>query len=308
MTAGDRIGGMDAEETARRALAWAAADAAGPPPSGPLRDPGSLARPTLEALSALGDLVRDTGARLGAGRPPLGDRGAAGPGALFLAAAAGGWNDRPATAKRLAELIDPPGLADAAPAEGAWLDALARHAVVEPWLRVPGAPAAETLLSASPLTAVLHRPAAGGERTAGTARQTAVAVAMLARPRGAEVLRSALARWHADPAVLAWRTDVLARIAQADRAEQPFVADVYVTALLRHRADWDQRRREAARALAGRGQPGELAIRTVAYWAPLADLKRREPELVRARRVLTEAEDWLTLVRRYRLDVRGGGR
>ncbi|MEY9927468.1 hypothetical protein ABH926_002102 [Catenulispora sp. GP43] len=307
MTAVSPALGLDAEATARRAVAWAAAagpdparpdSGAGPPPYGPLRAAGSLARPTPESVSALGELVRDTAARLGAGRPPFADHGGAGPGALFLAAAAGGRKE-PLTATRLTELIDVPELVGSAPAEGAWLDAFARHAVVGPWLGVPDSPT-EALLLASPLTEVLYRPAAARGKT-GTARQVALAVGMLARPRGTEVLRAAAAGWSADPAVLAWRTGLLRRLVQDGPAERRFVADVYVTARLWHGAEWDRRVRWAGRALTDPKTISDLAIRTLEYWAPLAVLERGGSLLVRERRPLRAAEAVLALVRRHRL-------
>jgi hypothetical protein len=308
------VTGMNAETTARRALTWAASagsshaapvPAAGPPPSGPLRDPGSLARPAQETLALLGKLVRDSGARLGAGRPPFGDHGAAGLGAILLAAAAGGRMEF-RQAQRLAELIPPPQLTSSSSAPGAWLDALARHVVVAPWLTVTGAPT-DTLLRSSPLTAVLHRPAADDEGMS-MAKEIAVAVAMLSRPRGAEVLRGTLSRWAADPVVLGWRTSLLRRLSQGNDAEQRFTADGYVTALVKHGAQWRQRWQEAGRNLAGQGRPDDLMVATVAYWAPLADLAGRDPDLIRQRRVLAGAADVLGLVRRHRLGTTGGGR
>jgi len=246
----------------------------------------------------LSDLIRDTGARLGAGRPPFGDRGAAGLGALFLAAGAGGRKELRA-ATGLIELIGPPSLTGPAPVAGAWLDALARHAVARPWLGVPDAPT-EALLLASPLTEVLHRPAAVRIRT-GTARQVAVAVAMLSRPRGAEVLRAAMAGWSADPAVLAWRTDFLRRLMHQGPAQQRIVADVYVTARLWHGEEWDRRVQQASRALGDRGSLSDLAIRTVAYWGPLAVLEGDNPRLVHERRALVGAQAAIEAARRHRL-------
>jgi hypothetical protein len=180
--------------------------------------------------------------------------------------------------------------------------------VAEPFLGAPSPdtePFAETVLRLSPLTSVLHRPTlAALDR--GAAAETAAAAALLSRPRGAEVLRTALARWCADPEVLRWRTDLLARFALPQEPSRRDVAlDTYVTARLRHGAAWDERLRAAARGLAGRGAPAAVHIATARYWAPLAALWRTDPDLVRSRPYLTGCEAALALVQRYGLPATG---
>lgn len=312
-------------------------------PSGPLSSPRSLATPSPATLALLGEMVRDAAARLGAGSPPFGDPGPIGLGALFLAAAVGGrW--QPEAAQIVAEALRPPAPARPVPAPGAWADAMARHAVVAPVLGHASALAAdepipdgdeekpsdagqdddrsaglggatnplealaESLLRLSPLTAVLHRPAASGQhgRRPETVTHAAMAIALAARPRGAEVLRTAIARWSADPAVLSWRTDLLTRLGTSpEEQHRALVADTYTVARLRHGSEWDSRIRTAARALARSGQPDALSLATVRYWSPLEALARRDPDLLRMRPLLTGEDRALKLVRRYRLDVAG---
>jgi hypothetical protein len=289
----------EAEQTARRVLAWAAAPS-GAPPVGGLRGVGSLASDT-RAQEAFRSLARQSVARLGAGRPPLGDPGPVGPGGLFLAAAIGARAlVRPA--RQLTVLVPPPPLGPRAP-EGSWADALARHAVVAPVLgvdlarapvvaspaspvdpavEIAGArdqdaaagqtvgdapadeePLAEALLRASPLTTVLYRPAAGRREQALDA-----ALALLARPQGARVLAAAIARWTPDPLVMRWRESLLAALSGEHWAA---VVAVYGAARLCHGEDWDRRLTAAAGALDAPGErrPDELTLATIGFWGAL---------------------------------------
>lgn len=287
----------DAEQTARRVLAWAAAPS-GAPPVGGLRGVGSLASDT-RAQEAFRSLARQAVARLAAGRPPLGDPGPVGPGGLFLAAAIGARAlVRPA--RQLTVLVPPPSLGPRAP-EGSWADALARHAVVAPVLAVDVAraplvaspaspvgpaveiaadrgdaagatagdapadeePLAEALLRASPLTAVLYRPAADRPEQALDA-----ALALLARPQGARVLAVAIARWTPDPLVMRWRESLLAALSGEHWAA---VVAVYGAARLCHGEDWDRRLTAAAGALDAPGErrPDELTLATIGFWGAL---------------------------------------
>ncbi len=104
--------------------------------------------------------------------------------------------------------------------------------------------------------------------------------------------------------MLAWRAELLTRLSN-DHPD--VVLDVYLLARLRHGADWDGRLGAAARALAGTGPPDDLPVATIRFWAPLAVLDQRDPELIRSRMFLDGHRDALTLVRRYRLAVSAAG-
>jgi hypothetical protein len=316
---------MNAETTACQVLTWAGDTTAGragspavPPPTGPLRDTSALGRPGAATLRALRALTRDTAARLGAGSPPFADPAPVGPGALLMAAAVGG-RAQPGPARTLAEAAPAAGLS----AAGGWADALARHAVVAPALaacrrteataagttggaatdRSIDAELAETLLRASILTAVLHRPPLGRLRAGATAAEVAAAAGLLTRPRGRAVLTTALAAWSADPAVLDWRAELLTRLS----IDHPgVVLDVYLLARLRHGAVWDRRLAWAARALSGVGLPDDLPLATVRFWAPLAGVNQRDPDLIRSRALLDGHRAAVDLVRRYRLGLSAG--
>src|SRR5271169_3070331 len=91
---------MTAMATAAAVLAWAAdpAGAERAAPAGSLSSADALTSPSPEVRAGLQELARRTAARLGAGRPPLGDDGPVGLGAVLLAAAAGGRADQQASA------------------------------------------------------------------------------------------------------------------------------------------------------------------------------------------------------------------
>ena len=268
------VGGWSATagETTRRVLEWAAAPS-GAPPGGSLRGIGTLTS-DFAAREALRRLVRTAAARIGAGCPPFGDAGPAGPGGLVLAAAIGtrAVSDH---ARRLAELVPPPTL-DRRTDTG-WTEALARHAVVEPTLGLTldyrGAstprdegrdePLSEALLRASPLTAVLHRPVDGQNE-----RALDAALGLIVRPHGRRVLAATVCRWSPDHRVMSWRQRLLRDLA-AEHWET--VVAVYAAARLRHGAEWDQRLSEAGAELntPGATRPGPLPLATVAFWGAL---------------------------------------
>lgn len=322
---------MDTVTTTTQVLAWAAGAGAWtapatrpvPPPAGSLRATTRLLRPDGELRTALGTLTRDTAARLGAGRPPFGDDGPVGAGPLLLAAAIGARHD-PA---RAGDLI---GVAPRLPAgvPGRWVDAIARHGVVEPVLRVgrrirpgdrnAGPPSAaadrpatserlepdfiDTLLAATPLSAVLYRPPRRrvAQRTVGA--EVATAFDLIGRPRGARVLTAALAAWAPEADVLAWRADLLSRLSGP---HPDVVVAVYLLARQRHGGDWDRMLAGADRRLRT-GHPDDLAIATISFWAPLARLHRRDPALLRRQETLAGVRPALSLVDRYRLASTAG--
>jgi hypothetical protein len=296
----------NAETTARRVLEWAAQPpdpAGGALPSGSLRSAAALAAPTAATITALAALVRRTGARIGTGSPAFGDRSPAGPGAILLAAAIGG-RAQAAPARLLAEAVRPPRLG----ATG-WADALARHAVLQPALSqlTPDDGSAESLvellLRCSPLTAVLHRPPAVALAEGATANEVAAVTSLLTRPRGVDVLQATLSRFSADPAVLAWRTELLTRLG-VDRPV--FVLDTYLTARLRHGPEWDEALARARRAFSLVSGPDELCIATARYWLPLSRLCRSHPVLLRERPLMTGYQEALRLVEgRHRRSIAG---
>ena len=307
-----------AAQTAYQVLVWAA----GPgsvPPSGSLRAVGELPG-NASAVHALQMLARALAARTGAGWPMLGDGEAIGPGALFLAAAIGG-RLQPDLAGRLTALVVPPALNRTS--RTGWADAFARHAVVEPALAagtvVAGAstgpvqqpglvapglaaalsrPLADSLLRASPLSAVLIRPADGQATLAADA-----ALGLLARPRGTDVLATVLSPWHANAEVLSWRARLLSRLAASHPGA---VLEVYAAARLCHGAEWDRQLSVAAAALraAASSRPDERSLATVQFWAPM--LVRQVQEQLPRRRLLSGYDGALGLIRQYGLQTVGG--
>ena len=322
---------MNAETTALRVLRWAV-EGKGLPPGGPLQHTAGLIDPGTEARTALAELIGRYAALHGAGRPPLGDPEPAGPGPLLLAAAIGGRME-PDSACAVAEALPPRGPTERG---GGWCDALARHAVVAPFLngmaaaearaegpageqaeaRADGKPApqgavavgraeaeanerriAEVLLDASPLSAVLYRPAAGRLSLGATAAVRTAAL-LADRPAGRRLLCNELAAWHGHVRVLEWRAQLLARLS-TDHPE--VVLDTYLAARLRYGKDWDGRIGAARRRLAGRSLPDELTLATVRFWGPFATLVRRHPHLPATRPLLVGHRPAVELVHRYRL-------
>lgn len=178
-------------------------------------------------------------------------------------------------------------------------------------------PLPELLLEASPLTAVLLRPplrapAPGGAEPAAGSTSFAVAAAgqavttavtLLSRPRGPEVLATALAAWSPSSQVLAWRADLLSRL----RLDHPgLLLDVYFLARSRFAAEWDRRVAWAERQIAARGAPDPLAIATLRFWAPLAALERAASGPLSGLRPLLAGQDKaVDLVRKFSLDQTG---
>jgi len=308
---------VNALTTALRVLGWAV-EGRGLPPGGPLQHTARLIDPGADARTALAELMRHFAARHGAGRPPLGDPEPAGAGGVLLAAAIGGRME-PDSACAVAEAVPPRNLSGRA---GGWSDAFARHAVVDPFLnglsRFEGKPSAqgavgmgraeaeanelriaEVLLDASPLTAVLYRPAAGRLSLGATAAVRTAAL-LVARPAGRRLLCNGLAAWQGQAPVLDWRSQLLTRLS-VDHPE--VVLDTYLAARLRYGQEWDQQVSAARRRLTARALPDELTLATVRFWAPLADLARRHPNLPATRPLLVGHQPAVELVRRYRLNL-----
>lgn len=279
---------MTALATASRVLAWAAWPV-GSPPVGDLDDATALAVPPAQARELLQRLTVRTAAVLGAGGQPFGDHGPVGLGALLLAAAVGGRRD-PDAARSVACTAAPPRLTASDmtgrdPAAGpGWADAVARHGVVAPVARPQAGISAsdeliESLLAASPLTAVTVRPPREQFRAANGEAPLETVAALLGRPHGNDVLTSALAAPTRDADILTWRTRILTWLANADRET---LLGVYLAARLRHGAEWDDLLEWAALSFGQSG--GRVAV--LRFWAPLATLDRSDRAVLRSQHFL----------------------
>lgn len=294
---------MNAELTARRVLTWAISPV-GPPPNGSLREAAALASPEPATRELVGELARRTAARMGAGAPPFGDPAPIGCGAVLLAAAVGG-RQQPGQARQLAEAVRPARTGRSA----GWYDLVARHGLVDAVLSAPleaakadQEPLAETLLEASTLSAILHRPPLRRLTARTTATEVTAAEALLGLPRGPEVLAAGLAPWSSQHTVLAWRLELLTRLAP----DYPdLLLDTYTLARLRHGPDWDLRLTWARRQLSLPGPPDRLAIATAAFWSPLARFVQRGTLLSGVRPLLDGHQPALQLVQRHRLTTTG---
>jgi hypothetical protein len=152
----------------------------------------------------------------------------------------------------------------------------------------------QVLLRASPLSAVLVRPADGH-----TERATEVALGLLRRPRGSDLLASVLSAWWPDADLLHWRSQLLSRVAASHPA---FVAEVYAAARLRWTSEWNQRLSWAGRKIDSTPvaqPPDDLAVATIRYWSALET--RQVRERLRCSPVLAGYDDILALVRRHGL-------
>jgi FtsH ternary system domain X1 len=150
---------------------------------------------------------------------------------------------------------------------------------------------AESLLAASPLTAVLVRPP--HEARPGDADDPLdVAAALYKRPRGKEVLITAFAAPDGDARVMNWRARVLTWLAGHDRDA---LLDVYLAARLRHGAEWDAILDQAAT------QSGRLIGRQelARFWAPLAALDKADRKLLRSQPFLNGYRRALDLAAPY---------
>jgi hypothetical protein len=260
---------MDALTTARRVLRWSLYPA-GSPPLGTLAGVSALASPDEQTKTALRHLAGATAARCGAGPEPLGDSSPIGLDAILIASAIGGRGQGTLSQSVLGVVRR---LRLTRRSEG-WAECLARHAVVFPAVSLPAAAGglpedlADSLAEVSPLTMVLRRPPESAQATA-----RATASRLLDRPRGTQVLVGALARPSTEAEVLAWRWQLLEQLRQERTAT---MLDVYVAALLWHRAAWDVRIQAAHQELSGRSRPSDLTIATLRYWLPLALLRRDE--------------------------------
>lgn len=295
---------MSALHTASEVLAWAAGSAV-QAPVGSLSKAEDLASPGHEVRVRLGQLASFTSARLGAGRPALGDDGRVGLGAVLLAAAVGGRAD-PVAADAIARAAPPLRLE---PDASGWADAIARHGVAGRFFacgrRGAGRGAAERqlverLLDASPLTAILLRPPAQRAHTKTSDEALALVPRLLSRPRGRELLIRFLAAPAHDARVLAWRAETIAYLARDDR---DLALDIYLAARLRYGDEWDELLEASARALGQPGQPAGRSQAALRYWVPLAAIDHEDRQLLPAQPFLDNYRRALDLATRYRASI-----
>ena len=299
---------MSATTTALRVVEWALAPE-GPPPGGDLRQAEALARPSPELAERLGQLAAVTAARLRLAAPPLGDGAPLAAETAVLAAALGSLQT-PALAAALAGALGPA----RHPAEWVTRHGLAGSAV--PYL--PAA-AAEPCMAASPLTALIERPAPGGEAAA-----LQVANRLLADPAGRLALKLRLARPATDPSVRRWRAALLDRLRLADvtgaaaAGEGPgearhrsFVLDVYEAAMVHHEPEHLQQLRWARSVILdplAAADDSRLfdALAVAEWWGPLAAIERGDVDALRTRRYLGYAYRQGLELHRLARRLRGG--
>lgn len=288
---------MSATDTAVRVLDWALRGS-GPPPRGDLRDTLALVRPSPVLQEALAQLAAVTTARLRLTTPAFGTGGRLGVGEALLAAGLGALT-QPAAVQHLLPAAPP------ATEPCQWL---LRHGLLLKAL--PFLPPAEdtllldTLLTASPLTALLTRPPPGRQD-----ELIRLALDLLDRPGGRRWLQLALAEPVSDAEIRRWRQDLLERLRLASEAAAGFVLDVYETLLI-HYAEPALRQVRAARqvlASAGTADPDRLqdALSVAGWWQPLWALARSHPAALRERRYL--GYDYREGLALYRLALQLGG-
>jgi len=268
---------MTATDTAIRVIDWALSGS-GPPPRGDLRNVKALAWPDERLSEALGQLALVSAARLRLDCPPLSDYSALGADSAVLAAALGVL-----ATPELAQLT----LRATPPASGP-LEWVVRHGLLAPALPHLAAEDLATLredcLLASPLTALLERPAKGQQATIMNVVQR-----LLGDPSGRRLLQLKLAEPAPTATVRQWRRDLLERLRLGADADRECVIDVYETAMIHHSQPTLEQTR-AARALLADSTATEAqlqeALAIAAWWGPLAALERSHPDALRARRYL----------------------
>ncbi len=279
---------MSAADTALRVVRWAAAEGhpeltspredrrREPLPRGDYMAPEELLAPGDELRDALGELAAVTAARLRLGHPPLGDDRALGLDSLVLAFALGSAY-QPALAAALLATLDRPA--------NTW-EEVVRHGLVAPALRFVPAALADECRGASPLTALLERPAG---------RQDAAALEAAERlrrhPAGRQALQLHLARPTGDPAVRRWRTRLLETLHAAGDDARDFVLEVYEATMVHHQDETlDQARRAREVFLdpiaAQDSDRLDDAKSAADWWGPLWAVERSDLGALRRRRYL----------------------
>ena len=266
---------MTAADTTRRVIAWASAPEGAPPGGEPFGLAG-LAPVPPDVARALSGLAAITAARLGFGGFERRENGAAVEAGVAWLAAAVGLRHLP-LAVEIVQCCPPPAMADR---RIPW-DVIARHGVVMPALAHVGEDLRAALLSASPLTALLTRPAGGGEDQA-----LALTRGLIAGPCRHQPVIAAFADPGAGTAELEWRAVALDRL-RHDEAGRGFALDVYETAVAWHGRHWLARVDDSARALALAPDDPPLrwreALAVGRWWRPLRRLRRSHADAIRAR-------------------------
>ncbi len=255
-------------------LEWAQ-DPSGPPPGGPLDDIDL----TLESLpacnSALAKLVTRFAARHQLDAPPFSETELDSSGPLMLARILGiAWDPR---AARI--VLSWANLPDAATP----LEALARHVLVEPTLPYLPEVLADDLRVASPLTALVDRPASRGVHAV-----MSLALELLARADARCFLVRTLAQPSSDRAVRSWRAYLMEGLRGHSPESARAVLDIYETAMVHHREEALNQVREAFVVLSDQHALDdrtrlESTLALGDWWGPLAALARADNEALRER-------------------------
>lgn len=266
---------MSAADTAFRVIEWATVGA-GFPPMGDAHDAEELARPGHDLAEAIGRLTALTAARLRLAPEFLGDRPKLGPGTALIAAAIGTREARELSGAFLAAL---PPAKD--PAE--WL---ARHGLVGACLEFDTTEMGDELRRASPLTALLDRPAPGR-----VTEVLGVANAFIAHRAGRLFLQNWLAVPVTQNEVRRWRLELMERMRSAGEAGIDFVLDIYETAMSQHETEVLAQVHLARGILrdpeaAADDTALDSAMSIADWWGPLWALDRSHRPKLRARRYL----------------------
>jgi FtsH ternary system domain X1 len=264
----------------------------GVPPQGDVSATELLAHPPYSLRLTLIQLTTTTAARLQYSQPPLGDSQPVGIGVLLIAAAIGSLS--------VPELVNI--LLMALPVANSANDLVARHGVVFPTLKFVSADMAEDFRLASPLTAVLDRPAREQVN-----ESLKLAQKILRYPVERAALVNTFAQPTTDIQIRNWRQDLLDRWRLGAEAEQKFVLDVYEAMMIQH-SDAVMRQIRAARTTmttpeqAQNDQQLQAALSVARWWGPLWTMERSDIDALRTRRYLGyEYREGLDL---YRLSQR----
>jgi hypothetical protein len=226
-----------ARQAVLRVLRWATDGGVGPPPDGVAADADELIDPPADVRRAAGELAAVTAARLRLGRPPLGDPSPLGPGLVFLALAVALRRMPPITMRAggrlyphhcalIAELaVDAVANAD----RGALAEWVAREGLVGAAAPFVSGDLFDTMMSASPLTAVLDVPPAGQASDAMVAAER-----VRATPDGRRLLVRTLASPGASGRARAWRARLMEAWRLDDEPGRTLLLDVYERALTAH--------------------------------------------------------------------------
>jgi hypothetical protein len=274
---------VSAIDTVERVLRWAASPEATrlPPPIGHIIGIRRLAKPPESLCAALAALSAQTAAQLHLPAAVCGDRAPIGVGGLVMAAAIGS-TQMPQLARGVL------GAVDYATTPCEWV---ARHAVLAPALRFLPPDVADDCRGLSPFTALLDRPAPGGEANA---MQVLHAIVDYQAPRNTPE-RAALVLHFAgpvsDPGVRNWHTDILARFRTGGDLQQRFVLDVYEATMVHHLDEALTQIRAARRILCDPVAAADEdllanSLSLAEWWGPLAALGRTHLTMLRKRRYL----------------------